>query len=347
MIACAHGTSSPLGAAEVNALRDGIAALRPGLDVREAYVDVQQPDLVDVVASLPEGPEGETAVVVPLLLSVGYHVKVDIARAVRSRPGSLAAAPLGPDPRLAALLDQRLREAGVAENDAVVLAAAGSSNPNASLNVEELAEQLRALRPNRIVPAYGASAKPSVPDAVAMLREEAAGGAGAGESDGAVDAGAGEAGAGESAGAVNDGGRVVIASYLLAPGYFHDQLAKAGADIVTAPLLPSPVLAEIALERYDAALASAAAVATAEGAPATAEDAPATAEDAPAGVPAAKPAAATPAGAPAGTPAATPETKPATTSTPSQTASEAGSPDAQPRGFFKAVRRFMTKYFPR
>ena len=46
------------------------------------------------------------------------------------------------------------------------------------------------------------------------------------------------------------------ASYLLAPGFFHDQLAKAGADLVTAPLLPSPVLAEIALERYDAALAA-------------------------------------------------------------------------------------------
>jgi sirohydrochlorin ferrochelatase len=95
------------------------------------------------------------------------------------------------------------------------------------------------------VAAYGASAKPSVPEAVAMLREEAAGGAGAGESAGAVDL----------------GGRVVVASYLLAPGFFHDQLAKAGADLVTAPLLPSPVLAEIALERYDAALAAHAAAA--------------------------------------------------------------------------------------
>jgi sirohydrochlorin ferrochelatase len=237
MIACAHGTSSVQGAAEVNALRDAIAALRPGLEVREAYVDVQQPDLVDVVAGLPAG---EPAVVVPLLLSVGYHVKVDIARAVKGRPGSLAAAPLGPDPRLAALLDQRLREAGVTDRDAVVLAAAGSSNPNAAVSVEELAAQLGELRSNRIVPAYGASAKPSVPDAVAMLREEAQGGAGAGESAGAVDL----------------GGRVVIASYLLAPGYFHDQLGKAGADLVTEPLLPSPVLAEIALERYDAAVAA-------------------------------------------------------------------------------------------
>jgi len=138
-------------------------------------------------------------------------------------------------------LEMLLREAGVTDNDAVVLAAAGSSDPSAAQNVEELTDQLRALRSNRIVAAYGASAKPSVPDAVAMLREEAAGGAGAGESAGAVDL----------------GGRVVIASYLLAPGFFHDQLAKAGADLVTAPLLPSPVLAEIALERYDAALAGA------------------------------------------------------------------------------------------
>ena len=206
MIACAHGTSNTQGAAEVNALRAAIAELRPGLEVREAYVDVQQPDLVDVVAGLPEG---EPAVVVPLLLSVGYHVKVDIARAVKSRPGSAAAAPLGPDPRLAALLDQRLREAGTTDNDVVVLAAAGSSNPNAAVSVEELLGQLRELRSNRIVAAYGASAKPSVPDAVAMLREELAGGAGAGESAGAVDV----------------GGRVGGASHLLAPGFFHGQLA--------------------------------------------------------------------------------------------------------------------------
>ncbi|MBX7445022.1 MULTISPECIES: sirohydrochlorin chelatase [unclassified Arthrobacter] len=284
MIACAHGTSNIQGAAEVNALRAAIAELRPGLDVREAYVDVQQPDLVDVVAGLPEG---EAAVVVPLLLSVGYHVKVDIARAVKSRPGSAAAAPLGPDPRLAKLLDQRLREAGTTDNDVIVLAAAGSSNPNAAVSVEELLGQLQQLRSNRMVAAYGASAQPSVPDAVAMLREELAGGAGAGESAGAVDV----------------GGRVVVASYLLAPGFFHDQLAKAGADVVTEPLLPSPVLAEIALDRYDAAVARM-------------NETPRAAE-------AAAPAAAGP--EPSGKP----------------------SPDAQQGGFFKALRRFVTKYFPR
>lgn len=284
MIACAHGTSNTQGAAEVNALRAAIAELRPGLEVREAYVDVQQPDLVDVVAGLPEG---EAAVVVPLLLSVGYHVKVDIARAVKSRPGSAAAAPLGPDPRLAQLLDQRLREAGTTDNDVIVLAAAGSSNPNAAVSVEELLGQLQQLRSNRMVAAYGASAKPSVPDAVAMLREELAGGAGAGESAGAVDV----------------GGRVVVASYLLAPGFFHDQLAKAAADVVTEPLLPSPVLAQIALDRYDAAVARMNATP-----PAAEAAAPAAAVTEPSGKP---------------------------------------SLDAQQGGFFKALRRFVTKYFPR
>lgn len=215
LIACSHGTSSAEGQAAVNQLRDEMRALRPELDIREAYVDVQEPDLPGVVASLPDGP----AVIVPLLLSVGYHVKVDIAEAVQSRPNTFAAAPLGPDPRLAELLQQRLEEAGVQVSDAVVLAAAGSSDACAAVDVEELAGQLNGLRTGRIVVGYGASASPSVPEAVAEAHQ--------------------------------DGAAPAIASYLLAPGYFHDQLAKAGGAVVSAPLLPSTALAEIALARYD------------------------------------------------------------------------------------------------
>lgn len=218
LIACAHGTGSPEGRKRINALREQIAALRPGLQVLEAYVDVQEPALPDVVQGLPPGTP---AVVVPLLLSVGYHVRVDIARAVAGRPGLLAAAPLGPDPRLAGLLRDRLQQ--VPQDWGVVLAAAGSSDPTAAQSVQELADQLGRLVPHRIQPGYGASAQPSVPDAVAALRR---------------------------AGAT----KVAIASYLLAPGFFHDQLAKAGADLVTAPLLPAAEVAELALERFDQAL---------------------------------------------------------------------------------------------
>ncbi|MBP2264794.1 sirohydrochlorin ferrochelatase [Pseudarthrobacter sp. PvP004] len=227
LIACAHGTRNAEGQAAIRRVMAEIETLRPGLRVVEAYVDVQEPELGGVVEGLPEGT---AAVVVPLLLSTGFHIKVDVPKAIKTRPEVVAARPLGPDPRLAELLATHLRAAGLTENDGVLLAAAGSSLPDGSVDSEEQARLLAELLPNKVRVAYGASAQPTVPDGVASLRAELA-------EDGGT-------------------GRVFIASYLLATGYFHDQLAKAGADIVAAPLLPSPVLAEIALERYDAVLAS-------------------------------------------------------------------------------------------
>ncbi|NKY40020.1 sirohydrochlorin chelatase, partial [Cellulomonas septica] len=53
------------------------------------------------------------------------------------------------------------------------------------------------------------------------------------------------------------GGRVVVASYLLAPGYFYDRVREAGADVVAAPLAPDPRLADVVLDRYDAVAADA------------------------------------------------------------------------------------------
>ena len=226
LIACAHGTRNAEGQAAIRQVLAEIEALRPGLPVVEAYVDVQEPELSAVVAGLPEGTD---AVVVPLLLGTGYHVKVDIPKAIKARPEVTAAPPLGPDPRLAELLAERLREAGLRDDDGVLLAAAGSSLPDGSVDSEEQARLLAELLPNKVRVAYGASAEPNVPDGVAALRGEVT-----------ADGGA---------------GRVVVSSYMLATGYFHDQLFKAEADIVTAPVLPSPVLAEIALERYDTAVA--------------------------------------------------------------------------------------------
>lgn len=228
LIACAHGTRSADGQQCVTQLRAEVAALQPELTVLQAYVDVQHPALPEVVAALPAGTP---AVVVPLLLSVGHHVRVDIARAVAARPELNAAAPLGPDPRLARLLRERLIAAGLQADDGVVLAAAGSSVQDADDDVREMARLLGSLIPHRIVVGYGASAEPAVPEAVAGLRAEGF-------------------------------ERVIIASYLLAPGFFHQQLLKAGADAVAEPLLPgasssgdSPSgMAELVVERYRAAL---------------------------------------------------------------------------------------------
>lgn len=249
LVGCSHGTDSAAGRAAVRSILADLRSARPDLDVREAFVDVQQPAVADVVAgavaagavaedsvsagavsaSAPRvavgADPGSTAVVVPLFLSVGFHVRVDIAAAVADRPAA-AAAPLGPDPRLVKILVDRLAEAGAGPTDAIVLAAAGSTDARAAVAVEEIASALRAallasVGCGPITIGYGAGALPRVPEAVASAR---------------------------TAGA----GRVVIASYLLAPGFFHDQLLAAGTDLVTAPLAPDPRLAEIALDRFAA-----------------------------------------------------------------------------------------------
>ena len=227
LVACAHGTRNPTGRRLIAELALAARALRPGLETTAAFVDVQPPTVVDVVAGL--AAEGRAAVVVPLLLSGGYHVHVDIAGAVAAHPGAVAAAPLGPDERLVAVLTDRLLFAGADPRDpltAVVLAAAGSSDPRAVADVEDTADLLQRVWAGPVTTGYGSAARPTVPDAVAAARR---GGA----------------------------ERVVVAAYLLAPGHFADRLAEAGADAITAPLLPDDRIAAVLLDRYDAAVVAA------------------------------------------------------------------------------------------
>jgi sirohydrochlorin ferrochelatase len=224
LVACAHGTRNPTGRRLIAELALAARRLRPGLVTTAAFVDVQPPTVVDVVAELSAA--GRAAVVVPLLLSGGYHVHVDIAGAVSGADEAVAARPLGPDPRLVEVLRDRLAEAGADPRDpltAVVLAAAGSSDPRSVADVEDTADLLQRDWAGAVTTGYGSAAKPTVADAVTAARR---GGA----------------------------ERVVVASYLLAPGHFHDKLAGAGADTVTAPLLPDERIAAVLLDRYDAAL---------------------------------------------------------------------------------------------
>ncbi|GAA1762463.1 sirohydrochlorin chelatase [Agromyces humatus] len=246
LIGISHGTSSSEGRAAVRALHEAVAAAivdratwvgaDAGADdpprapsVRLGHVDVEQPDVPATLASLEPG---EPAVVVPLLLSAGYHVHVDLTEAVAEaqssdRPVALAGA-LGPDDRLATVLARRLDEAGVRDDDAVVLSVAGSSDGRAVRDCRDMAKRLAAACGRDIRLGFLSAASPLLIDAIAQAREDA------------------------------PGARVVVASYLLAPGYFQDLAEAAGADVVSAPLLTTdaPVpgeLVEIVLDRYDAA----------------------------------------------------------------------------------------------
>lgn len=221
LVACSHGTNDVDGQAAISSILDDVRAHRPHLAVHETYVDVQHPQINEVLAAVVTQ---SSAVVVPMLLSAGYHVKVDIAEAVTGAGAAVASVPLGPDPRIVAVLRERLVEAGVRDEDWVVLAAAGSSDPGAARDVEEVAAALRATRSGPVICGYGSMARPSVREAVDQAR---------------------------SAQTI-PGRAVAVASYLLAPGFFYDRLLESGADVVTAPLAPHPILAQVVLDRYDA-----------------------------------------------------------------------------------------------
>jgi sirohydrochlorin ferrochelatase len=228
LIGCGHGTRDPAGRRALAQLRLDVAALRGGLRVLAANVDVQKPELDDVVAR--QVATGRRCVVVPLLLSAGYHVAVDIARAVRASGGlAVAADALGPDEVLVDVLVQRLTEAGVPPQADVLLAAAGSSDARAVADVETVAGALSARRGGGVHAAYLSAAQPSVDAEVARLRAA--------------------------------GRPVAIATYLLAPGFFADRLVATGAERVSAPLAPHPLLAELVLQRYDQARCAASAAA--------------------------------------------------------------------------------------
>jgi sirohydrochlorin ferrochelatase len=211
LVLVAHGTRSPAGQEQIRALASRVARRRPGLDVRLSYVDVQEPTVAAEVSTV----DGR-GVAVPLLLTAGYHVRVDIASAVAGT--AVVAAPPLHDERIVAVLADRVADAGPA--DAVVLAAAGSSDPRGRADVAEVA---RAM-PMRCHVAYASpSLTPRVRDVVTELRAEGA-------------------------------TRIVVAAYLLVDGLFHRSLHAAGADAVTAPLITHPDVTELVLRRYDDAL---------------------------------------------------------------------------------------------
>lgn len=212
----AHGTRSRVGVDTVAELAAAVAD-RIG-PVRTAFVDVVGPSPAEVLRDV-HGP----AVLVPAFLASGYHVHTDVPRLVAEsrHPGVTVTKALGPHPVLAKVLELRVRESGWRPGDAIVLAAAGSSDPRARHDVRRAAAML-SVRVRREVPvAYIATGSPTVPEVVERLRSE-----------------------GER--------RVFVASYLLAPGLFHARLHQAGADGVAAPLGADPAIVDLIAERFSA-----------------------------------------------------------------------------------------------
>ncbi|HEY0497285.1 MAG TPA: sirohydrochlorin chelatase [Kutzneria sp.] len=211
LVLAAHGTQDPAGAVVVEEIAAAVRRRLPGVAVEVAYVDVRSPSLTEVLRSI-DGP----AVVVPAFLAAGYHVRVDVPEQVLlSGCSSVVVTPaVGPDPLVVEAVHGRLVDAGRRPGDPVVLAAAGSSDPRAVADVHLAARRLSSLTRSAVQVGFITSARPSVPEAVASA-----------------------------------GGRVAIASWLLAPGLFHQRLADMGADLVSEPIGAHPRLVDLVVRR--------------------------------------------------------------------------------------------------
>jgi sirohydrochlorin ferrochelatase len=110
------------------------------LDVHLCYLDVETPALAD---ALTPGP----TVVLPMLLSTGYHVQTDIPTAVAGHDEIVVARHLGPHELLADALTDRLLEARSRTGRtgaSTVLVAAGSRLSAAADETRAMADLLGA-----------------------------------------------------------------------------------------------------------------------------------------------------------------------------------------------------------
>ncbi|MFH8466130.1 sirohydrochlorin chelatase [Streptomyces sp. NPDC017991] len=232
LLVIAHGSRDPRHAATVHALVRRVRARRPGVRVETGFLEFNLPSVAGKLKSL--AAEGVRDVVaLPLLLTRAFHAKADIPSVLSEAPARLRirqAEVLGPSPLLTAALERRLYEAGLSPADksstGVVLAAAGSTDPEAIAVIAEIAREWRRTGWCAVRPAFASAASlPRTEEVVSSLR--AAGCA-----------------------------RVVVAPYFLAPGRLPDRVARGagGADLLASVLGPSPEVARLLLSRYDEAV---------------------------------------------------------------------------------------------
>lgn len=232
LVALAHGSRDPRSAATIKSLVDEVRALRPDLRIEPAFLDLSKPSFDTVVDRLVKAGY-EEIVVVPLLLTEAFHAKVDVPEAIASamaRHDGLkirGTTVLGLEPMLLDVLDRRLRaalkDARVRELDALVLAAAGSSDALANQAVARLARLWGTKHKLPTVAAFASAAPPATGEAVRQFRAE---------------------------------GRrhIAVGSMFLAPGTLPDRAAElaleAGAVAVSAPLGADTEVARTILARY-------------------------------------------------------------------------------------------------
>lgn len=222
LLLVAHGTRKASGVAMIEDLAARVHDV-VGVPVVPCYVDVVEPTPTQALTALYRADPDRPIIAVPAFLAAGYHVRTDLpAHIIASEhPRVRVTEPLGPAIDLVRVLLDRLADVGWKPGDAVVLAAAGTSDLRAQGDVRSAAAMLSAALGDRVEVAFVATCTPSVPEVVARIRSE------------------------------QPTRRIVAVSYLIADGLFAARVREqSGADLVTAPLGAHPALISLLARRY-------------------------------------------------------------------------------------------------
>lgn len=117
LIIAAHGTRDAEGEAVCKALTERVGRILDGVDVSVGFVELSEPGIPRALADAVKRTGSRSAVVVPLMLGTGGHVRVDIPEFIQEALDEVPHASvryarhLGPDPRLVGAVRERMAAA--------------------------------------------------------------------------------------------------------------------------------------------------------------------------------------------------------------------------------------------
>lgn len=246
LVVAAHGTRDADGLAQCRELVGRVAELLSDRHVGIGFVELVEPDIAaavrDALRTAPEVSQDDPeAVVVPLLLNTGGHIRRDIPGAVEEGRGDrrvVHAGPLLPDPRVRTVLERRIGEAlepvdgpaWRAADTSVVLVGRGALDTDANSNHYLLSRQVwEEVGLGQVLPSFIQVVRPSVPESL-------------------------------TAAAATGAGRIIVAPNFLFAGrlrtWLHEQVAawcETHPDLevrVGEVLGPTEEIADIVVDRY-------------------------------------------------------------------------------------------------
>ena len=160
VIGLAHGSRHPGVAPAVDELMSAVGD-RCGAPARAAFLDLSEPDLETVAATL--AADGyQRAVVVPLLFTAAFHATIDVPQTVRaaadvSGVDLIVADIIGTGDDVVQLLQTSAADSHIPSDASLLLFAVGSSRDAANAAVHDLAARLGSVRSAPVLAAFGTS----------------------------------------------------------------------------------------------------------------------------------------------------------------------------------------------